>query len=278
YRAAGGTTAISVDNDSVSGYPVAQAVQFRFGGSGVLGGIYHQTDAGSSPWWLRFKAWNGSAEQERMCINGPSGNVGIGSTNPRSRLSIIPSADATTSGGAAYLTIGETTNNLQYQLGLGYYPDLSAGYVGVIQAIQANAGSRLIINPGGGHVGINKYVPVYPLDVAGDVNIPAGNGFRVGGVAISQIVATSVNGAGLNTVYQNTQGKPMFVNITASVNAGQYVQLLVDAGNPPAFVVCAASNPAGVSSTLTVSGWVMPGHYFKAVTSGATFVSSMQWY
>ncbi len=76
---------IGIDNDG-SGTNTGQALQFRYGGLGEIGALYHQWDG--SRWNLRLKAWNGGASTERLTIQGNTGNVGIGTTNPTSRVEI----------------------------------------------------------------------------------------------------------------------------------------------------------------------------------------------
>ena len=46
-----------------------------------------------------------------------------------------------------------------YQLGMGYFLDSDNYYKGVIQALHAGAASYLLLNPGGGPVGIGATVP-----------------------------------------------------------------------------------------------------------------------
>jgi hypothetical protein len=89
----GGNVAIAIDNDGTTP-PLGQVLQFRYGAQGVLGGIYHQTPAGS-PWYLRFKCWNNSAEQERITIVGDSGYVGIGNPSPLAALTVGSGNSAT---------------------------------------------------------------------------------------------------------------------------------------------------------------------------------------
>jgi hypothetical protein len=215
YRAGGGTTAITVDNDSLSGYPVAQAVQFRFGASGVLGGIYHQTDAGSSPWWLRFKAWNNSAEQERMCINGSTGNVGIGTANPGGRLEVF-GVGGTPGTGANILRLSRSggTNILD----CGSY---TTSPFGMWMQAYDSSGSPiypLCLQPTGGNVGIGTTTPTTLLSL-GTALAPVKLAVYDGGVSncygigIQSGYLTFI--AGLNP----TSGTPQMV-LTSTGNVG----------------------------------------------------------
>jgi hypothetical protein len=92
-RVEGGVSAISIDNDGTTA-PIGQALLFRYGGSGILGGIYHIQDAGQ-PWCLRFKAWTNAAEAERMTIRGDTGNVGIGNPNAGYKLDVAGDVNCT---------------------------------------------------------------------------------------------------------------------------------------------------------------------------------------
>src|SRR5438105_3849406 len=60
----GAITSVIADNDG-TGTSTGQAFQFRYGSTGILGGMYHQHDG--TRWNLRFKLWtNTGTEAERM--------------------------------------------------------------------------------------------------------------------------------------------------------------------------------------------------------------------
>lgn len=98
----------------------------------------------------------------RMSITA-AGNVGIGTTAPRSALSII-TANPSTPATATQFTIGEASNNSGYQLALGYYYT-GSNYQGVIQSLSGGGGGILLLNPIGGNVGIGQATPGRALHV-----------------------------------------------------------------------------------------------------------------
>jgi hypothetical protein len=135
---------------------------------------------------------------------------------------------------------------------------------------------------GNGLVGIAKAVPVFALDVVGDVNCTGS--FRVNGTAIgsggSGITAKSiVTGSRVaGTSYQNSTGKSMFVTIVGNVVATGYMQFWTDAGNPPSAVACAVTNVnGGAAAVFSVSAWVLSGHFYQLNTPGATIQSWVEW-
>jgi len=130
------------------------------------------------------------------------GNVAIGTTSPLSLFSVIPSGNPSTPATANQITIGEASNNSAYRLNLGYYFDTALTYYqGVIQALNSGAGTGLLLNPGGGNVGVNSVVPVTKLMVADAVNNAAG-AFRLEGtyaaVGDYQAMGWGVSGSGLS--------------------------------------------------------------------------------
>jgi hypothetical protein len=230
----------------------------------------------SSPYGADMIYFGGAAGTTEVFRATSAGNVGIGTASPRDLLHII-GPNRSTPGTATQLMIGEQSNAVGHSLSLGYYTD-GAVWRGVVQAYQASAGTALLLNPVGGNVGIGGS-PGYKLDVAGDVN--CSGVFRVNGLPIGGITAVSnaTGSRGLNVVYQNTSGKPRFVNVTATIQGGSYVQFVADGGNPPSFLICAATNAAASGTTInqTVGGWVMPGDFYRANSPNATLMTWTEW-
>jgi hypothetical protein len=168
----------------------------------------------------------GAAPVVRMTID-PAGNVGIGAA-PRSRLTVVPSSDSSTPNGAAYLAVGESTNNAQYQLGFGYYPDSTIGYTGMIQSLVANAPGTLLINPLGGKVALGKGSTNYSLDVAGDVNCSGAfrvNGTAIGAGGVSVLVNNTSYGAASSINFFAAAG----INLSGAGGGGGAFQLTISA-------------------------------------------------
>ena len=61
----------------------------------------------------------------------------------------------------------------------------------------------------------------------------------------------------------------------AIVNSGSYLKLLTDAGNPPGTAVFTATNTYTNTAGYSVCGFVMPGHFYKVETPGASLTT---WY
>jgi hypothetical protein len=94
-----------------------------------------------------------------------TGNVGIGTSAPTARLSIVPTTNPTSATGGLQTAIGEASDNAAYQLRMGYY--LGGTYQGVINVLAGGAGADLLLNPSGGNVGIGTTTPGYKLEVNG---------------------------------------------------------------------------------------------------------------
>jgi hypothetical protein len=125
--------------------------------------------------------------------------------------------------------------------------------------------------------------PAYPLSVAGDCNITGT--YRVNGTAISAGGVTTQNaygtsGRALNTVYQNTTGKPLFAVVNTATQNGSSTIVYSDTQTTPTTVitnvgVAASGGPIAVGN-IPISFWVLPGYYYRVV--GGTLNSWTEYY
>jgi len=147
---------------------------------------------------------NNTSGTNRISIIGSSGNVGIGTTTPDSKLNIEGTKNT------AILTLGNTTSGSTWVVGdrVGgidfYSADGSGGGVGVKASISyedATGGSgssqAMVFRTGGntsgtnnvermrlqynGNVGINTTTPGSKLTVNGEIDARAGDGYRING-------------------------------------------------------------------------------------------------
>ncbi len=104
-----------------------------------------------------------------MTIKG-NGNVGIGTVNPLSKMTVYGTSTAAPSSSDAIFKIdGSATNALVFGTLTG------SPFAGYIQSGGSGV-YPLSLNPNGGNVGIGTVSPGYKLDVAGTVNA---TGFRM---------------------------------------------------------------------------------------------------
>ena len=113
------------------------------------------------------------------------GAVGIGVAVPRSALTVISGNPSGFS--QNLLTLGESSNNTAYQLGLTF-TQANGHWVGSIQALEGGAGGWLHLNPLGGAVRVGgSAIPNYNLDITGDCNITGT--YRVNGAPFASGMA-----------------------------------------------------------------------------------------
>ncbi|MFA5073118.1 MAG: hypothetical protein WC539_04400 [Nitrospirota bacterium] len=122
------------------------------------------------------------------------------------------------------------------------------------------------------------------LTVNGQLNVgTAGVKFSDGSVQTKASGPTTQNDVTgsrvIGTVYRNTTGKPMWVNVVATVPNPYYVQLRTDAVNPPTVVCAFFHNNTGGAAIGTVGGWVLPGNYYTLYALGGGSVNNwIEWY
>jgi hypothetical protein len=151
-----GTTAALIQNRNGSGTPVS-AVQFISGAFDLSDNRYAMiSSAGGSNTTLQFWTGSGATPTERMRITD-TGNVGIGTTGPTSRLTVT-GGDAEIRDGN-YLTLRPSGNAWDMRLqATGTQLDVLSG---------GTLGSPIMSLLNGGNVGIGTSAPAAVLDVNG---------------------------------------------------------------------------------------------------------------
>ena len=83
----------------------------------------------------------------------------------------------------------------------------------------------------------------------------------------------------LGTVYQNTTGKAMFVNVVTTPSGATNVTAYTDASNPPTTVVFTQIG-AGTGYVQTAHFVVLPNNYYKVAWSAGspTLQKWIEWY
>jgi hypothetical protein len=183
--------------------------------------IYHRQSVGlgiQSDYAISF-AINGSTEAMRI---DSSGNVAIGSTaNYGNRLALVPAATPTTVAGANQIQIGEASANTAYRLQMGYYNDATAGYIGSIQSYSGGTATNLVINGGGGSIGVGTSNPAAytttPGFGSGIAITSPGNGGYLPCLSLAK-TGTAGGGAQAYTIYVDNTKKLSVYDLTNSAD------------------------------------------------------------
>jgi len=117
---------------------------------------------------------------ERVRINA-DGNVGIGTTSPKARLQVVTPSDTSgtpTAYDDKYFTVGQggTTDGNVF---ISYDNTNNRGYIGALSP--SVAWRNLILNPGGGNVGIGTVSPERQFHVLGGTADNSSTTIRIGG-------------------------------------------------------------------------------------------------
>jgi hypothetical protein len=132
----------------------------------------------------------------------------------------------------------------------------------------------------GGNVGIgpSKSSPAYALDVAGDINITGsyrlnGTALSAGGISNSSNVMAS---RALGSNYQNTTGKPMFVQVNCWLNVSATMYIYTGATSGSLVVIGQASANASGAQYMQQCFWVLAGYWYSVATAGGSAGSSIE--
>jgi hypothetical protein len=84
----------------------------------------------------------------------------------------------------------------------------------------------------------------------------------------------------LGTVYQNTTGFPMTASVVNQFSPGGEMTAYVGASNPPGTIVdyYYMYGPGGDGKGSVIFMDIMPGYYYKVVSTGGTLASWVEWY
>ena len=160
--ASGSTSQIIATNDASRSLRIQYASSGGIGGSQLTGGFSGETAQIFTD--NNYPISIGTNATARLNID-TSGNVGIGTSSPYSRFTVVPSSTPTTVAGANQITVGESTGNSAYRLQIGYLNNGANGYNGSLQVYDNGNPEDLIINGAGGNVGIGTNAPVSKLHV-----------------------------------------------------------------------------------------------------------------
>jgi hypothetical protein len=131
------------------------------------------TKTGQSTWFIQtldagvFRLYSGTANAERLRID-TSGNVGIGSSNPKVRFQASGSTNSTsmpslgTASGSLYVTGLDNA----YGLLAGTSSSTGAVWMQAQRTDGTAAAYNILLNPSGGNVGIGNTNPTYKIDLA----------------------------------------------------------------------------------------------------------------
>jgi hypothetical protein len=178
----GTPAAATVTTLTASGVTTVQA------GTALLPAIVPTGDTNTGVWFPAADTLAAStAGTERMRIDS-SGNVGIGTTVPASKVHIIGASNDTVSQANANLNVeGNGGNGLV--IGTrgtpGFASYIQAGFVDNF----ATAVYPLLLNPSGGNVGIGTSIPASPLHVVGEGAFTRGLELGINGVDATNYIA-----------------------------------------------------------------------------------------
>jgi hypothetical protein len=225
---------------------------------------------------MYFRVGGSGSPLPAMTLLAANQFVGIGTNAPGSQVTIIPASNYGAVALVSQFAIGESSNNGAYRLNLGYFNDGS--WKGFVQAYQNSAGAALLLNPGGGPVGVNTSAPNYALTVNGTIALyaPSQNYIRFESAAQGSgwMIGRSLNANDANDffIYNQANGAVAISIVNSNVGIG------LTAGAPHLTVnTNGYSNPVagqvhgGVY--FTPGGWGMQiGHY----ASGDTWIQEQR--
>jgi hypothetical protein len=125
---------------------------------------------------FRDKTTASSAESpgyytDALTIKGTNGNVGIGTTAPYAKLSVVQDISTTAEFGSFGQFTIQGATNVNKILSFGFNTATDAGFIQAM--VNGTSYNNLLLNARGGNVGIGTTAPGYKLDVFGASNTDA---------------------------------------------------------------------------------------------------------
>jgi hypothetical protein len=100
-------------------------------------------------------------------------------------------------------------------------------------------------------------------------------GSAIAGIGVNQTWQNVTGSRAKNTVYQNTTGRTIQVNITfSSDSSATNTDVYVETANPPTVIVGRHINVSGVGATTCISFIVPNNHYYKTSANGTVQIWS----
>jgi hypothetical protein len=198
--------------------------QFDLAGASSLGaeaGGLHVTDTNVSPNKVIqigyddaanvgfVRAYQSGTDVEKLVFNPQGGNVGVGTTNPVGQFDISTQATYNQEAGGFHITNNATNPSKVTQV--GYDNNIDAGFVRAYQT--STALKPLLLNPGGGFVGVATTAPTHALEVNGTARVAA---LMFGDNTSMTTAAASLAGTNVFTGNQTVNGN---VQITGGSNS-----------------------------------------------------------
>jgi hypothetical protein len=195
------------------------------------------------------------------------GKIGIGDTSPDQKLEVMDSGAANTQITVSNTNAGDYDAQIGFELADGTNVftmgiDDSDGDKFKISTTALGTGDSIVIDSTG-KVGINTNSPSQTLTV---------NGGFVYNMTQNDVTASRA----LGTVYQNTTGRIMYVNVIYGHSSAGSVYGYTGAANPPTTLVAQCSNNAVYASTMHFI--VLPNYYYKVTQDVVSNFTWIEWY
>jgi len=165
----------------------------------VMSGGEHSTGLGF------YTAWDGgvtSASDSAKMVVSNSGNVGIGTTGPASKVHVVvPTFAIGSTWGPEQFVVGTAGSGGSATIGgtfIGYEVTANTGHIGALRP--GNAWGNLVLQEGGGNVGIGTASPSARLDVEGTIRSGSAAVGNKGNVIHEPCTTVKVSSSGIDAI------------------------------------------------------------------------------